>query len=412
MAFNWIPVASTLHDPAALGAALAGYAELLASAGGSPAAAEASGAAGAQVLWVQTGGVEKRVLELWRGGGRRVALLVAHPLHNSLPAALESLARIRGEGGAGRVFFLKSPDDRAGVGGLVHAVAAAEADARLSADVFGRVGESSDWLVASSTAPEVIERCIGCRVVPVPMDSLRGAFDAEPAVGSDAPEWRYWREATATGGVSAEVFAESVRVARAMRRVAHDHGLTALTVRCFDLLTSHRATGCLALAMLSDDGITAACEGDMTAMVGLRWMWHLTGRVAWMANPSFLDEDTGEVRLAHCTVPFTAVARHAFKTHFESGIGLGIDGEFEPGPVTVLRLGENLDCYRAAEGELLAPAHDPGLCRTQVRLRLAPGDVAEWLAAPLGNHVVLARGHVKGLFAQAFEWMEAVQGER
>jgi len=384
--WTWTGVASGLHEKGALEEALAGYRELLAGAGGRE-------GEGGGVFWVQTGGVENKVLEAWRAGGGGMALLLAHPRHNSLAAALEALARIRQEGGRGRVCFLRSPEDRATAEELGAAVRAAQATAALRRDVFGRLGESSDWLVASSTPPEVVEARFGCKAKAVPIAALTEAYRAEGDLEEDAPEWALWEGATRKEGVSREVFAESARMARALRKVVKDEGLSGLTVRCFDLLGSDRVTGCLALAMLADEGIAAGCEGDMASMVALRWMRHLTGQAGWMANPAELDPVSGVALLAHCTVPLGMVERYAFKTHFESGVGLGIDGVFGTGPVTLVRLGgETLGECRVAEGELAGNTHEEGLCRTQARLKLAPEVVRDWLARPLGNHVTMVRG--------------------
>ena len=38
-------------------------------------------------------------------------LLIAHPAHNSLAAALEILAQVQQEGGRGRTYLLRGPDD-------------------------------------------------------------------------------------------------------------------------------------------------------------------------------------------------------------------------------------------------------------------------------------------------------------
>ena len=175
-------------------------------------------------------------------------------------------------------------------------------------------------------------------------------------------------------------------------------------------VTGDGTTGCLALSRLADEGIAAGCEGDIPSAVMLRWVGHLTGKPAWMANPSDLDARTGEILLAHCTVPLALVGAHRLKTHFESGLGVGIDGTFAPGPVTLLRLGGvQLDRWWGAEGHLFEDRHAPDLCRTQVRVRIPSARAAELLEAPLGNHVVLVPGHVLALFREAFEWVGAAR---
>ena len=59
---------------------------------------------------VLTGGTEQQALDRIAGRGAHRAgqpvLLVAHPGHNSLPACLEILARVRRDGGEGEIVLL------------------------------------------------------------------------------------------------------------------------------------------------------------------------------------------------------------------------------------------------------------------------------------------------------------------
>ena len=59
----------------------------------------------------------------------------------------------------------------------------------------------------------------------------------------------------------------------------------------------------------------------------------------WMANPAQLDADRNSLWLAHCTVPRTLVESYRLRSHFESGLGVGIQGSLATGPVTLLRTG-------------------------------------------------------------------------
>ena len=106
--------------------------------------------------------------------------------------------------------------------------------------------------------------------------------------------------------------------------LAREHRLDALTVRCFDLVLDHKTTGCFALAQLLDDGVIAGCEGDVVSTVGMLWARELLGSTPWMANPAQLDPERNTLWLAHCTVPRSLVASYGLRSHFESGLGVGI----------------------------------------------------------------------------------------
>lgn len=407
MNFNYIPVASKLHDKHSLSAMLAGHEKALAGIGGKRIDGAVADGQGVAFHFVQTGGVENEVIRRYRSraqqGKAGPMLLIAHPAHNSLPAALEILAQVQQEGGAGRIYLLKGLGDTATLSDIERTALCVEANRKLSEDRLGLVGESSDWLVASSQRPAVVSARFGTKVVPLVVDELRAHIARDPAPAHGA-EFTVWDGATGAEGVTREGFARAVGVSRGLEELVKAYRLSAVTVRCFDLVTQDGTTGCLALSRLADKGITAGCEGDIPSVMMLRWLFHLTGKAGWMANPSDLDVRKGEVLLAHCTVPLGLVGEHRLKTHFESGLGIGIDGTFPAGPVTLLRLGgANLDRWWGAEGTLFESRHAEDLCRTQVRVRISPSAIGELLEAPLGNHLVLIPGHVKALFREAFE---------
>lgn len=411
MSFPYIPVASKLHDRREVSLLLEEIERGLREAGGRRMDGAVADGDRVAFHFIQTGGVEGEVIRRYRSRAQQgrpgPMLLIAHPLHNSLPAALEILAQIRQEGGTGRIYLLRGAGDAPVLADLAQTADCLEANARLASERLGRVGESSDWLVASSQRAEVVASRFGLKVVPLEIAELREAMAREPAP-EQGPEFEAWTRAASTDGVSREAFARAVAVYRGLRAMVERHRLSAVTVRCFDLLGPEGMTGCLALSRLADEGISAGCEGDIPSVILLRWLWHLTGRAGWMANPSDLDAAKGEILLAHCTVPLGLVESHRILTHFESGLGIGLDGTFRTGPVTLLRLGgAGLDRWWGAEGTLFESRHDGHLCRTQVRVRVPSAALAELLRDPLGNHVVLIKGHVKSRFREAFDWIGA-----
>jgi L-fucose isomerase-like protein len=118
----------------------------------------------------------------------------------------------------------------------------------------------------------------------------------------------------------------------------------------------------------------------------------LTGQVPFMANPSGIDVERGEAIFAHCTIAPCMTSGYAIRSHFESGIGVAIQGIVPEGPVTVLKVGgPALDRYFVSSGKLVENLDDPRRCRTQLRIELAE-DASYFLRAPLANHHVIVRG--------------------
>lgn len=130
----------------------------------------------------------------------------------------------------------------------------------------------------------------------------------------------------------------------------------------------------------------------------------LTGNSSFQANPASINPETGEILFAHCTIPFDMVRRYELDTHFESGIGVGIRGYVPKGPVTLCKLSGDLTRFFVTEGELIRNQAAPGLCRTQLAIRLnTPGDTEYFLTNPIGNHHDIATGHHASLMKALLE---------
>ncbi len=395
--FAWYAAVSPVHEAAALRGLLDAYAAPLRALGGErwdPAAGSAAPPGGPPGVFVGTGGTERLILERARFAPGAPALLDAHPGHNSLPAALEVLARLQQEGLRGRVHYLDGPADEEGLRALAGAVRDRGVRRGLREARIGLVGRPSDWLVASSPSPQVVREVWGPTVVPLPLDGLCEPADAAlTALGERIA--RGFRSGAAEPVEPSEAdLSAAGRVHAALRRMVDAGRIDAVSVRCFDLVARRRTTGCLALARLNEEGVIAGCEGDLVATVAMLWSHRLLGVLPWMANPSRVDRDRGVLALAHCTVPPSLVTSYRLRSHFESGLGVGIQGVFPAGPVTLLRIGgARMESLRALDAALVADTAHPDLCRTQVEVEVGRAALDELLERPLGNHVVLVAGH-------------------
>lgn len=362
------------------------------------------------VYVVATGGTEGAVLTLHAERQALVpgepVLLVAHPGNNSLPASLEVLARLHQDGAQGRIIYLRDPDDERGLAALEDALHDLRVRSALRAARIGMVGSPSDWLVASMPDPAVVTDVWGPEVVRIPLDSLNAAMDAAGAAEVSVAAASLEAGATESVEPSTDDLTAVARVDAGLRALVAEHGLSAVTVRCFDLVLERSTSGCFALSELIDAGVIAGCEGDIVSTVGMLWANMLTGEVPWMANPADLDEQGNSLLLAHCTVPRTLVDDYRLRSHFESGLGIGIQGTLPLGPVTLLRIGGSMmDALWLAEGAVVATGDAENLCRTQARIALSLGNVGDLLSAPLGNHIVMVYGHHADRLASWWETM-------
>ena len=377
---------------------IGGYVRSMEQMGGASGSDNDLGKSEPMFYLVATGGTEEEILRL-DAARQQVfpdtpVLLVAHPSANSLPAALEVLARLRQDGRRGRIFYLEGPDDSRGLKQIAEAAHDLGTFHALRSMRIGLIGDPSDWLVASSPDPAIVQKTWGPRVLPIEMAELTNALESisphriDPAVDSLAVDAEEVLEPTRA------VQRDVVRVHLALNELVERHELDALSIRCFDLVLNQRTTGCLALARLNDEHVIAGCEGDLVSTVGMLWAHELLSEVPWMANPARLDTDRNTLWLAHCTVPLSLVTGYSLRSHFESGLGVAIQGRLPKQPATLLRIGGNtMNELWLAEGEITQTGDSEDLCRTQVEIQLTHGHVGDLLRSPLGNHLVMVRGH-------------------
>ncbi len=386
--FGYLTVASGLHDPGTVDRVTGDVRASLAGLGGKPMTAPEDGPGSPMVILVATGGTEAEILDLVR---RRQAVapyepvvLVAHPLHNSLPAALEAMARVNADGQRGRIVQVDHGEPRP----VATAVADVAAIHRLHRTRLGLVGAPSPWLVASVPDAALLRARWGVELVPIDIAATIDDYRHADADRARAVAVRFAGRAEPSAELVGAASLHPVLVDAISRA-----GVDAVAVRCFDYLDALTTSGCVALAELNDRGLVAGCEGDVASTVAMILVRALLDQPSWMANPAAIDEERDRVLLAHCTVAPSLVEDVELHTHFESGLGVGLRGRFAPGWVTLLRLGgPALDRFWVSEAEVEQSGYADDICRTQVTVHLDGVPAASLLEAPLGNHLLLFHG--------------------
>ena len=319
------------------------------------------------MIYVRTGGTEgifRRLLPQLQAKSGRPFYLLTSGKSNSLAASMEILSYLRQHNIRGEIIH-GSADYIAKRIRLLTSVEAARR--QLDGVRLGIVGRPSDWLIASHADKDAVKERLGIELTDIPMQELLDAIGTE-------------------GG----------NIYGALKSIVARHRLQGFTLRCFDLLTTVKNTGCLALAQLNAEGYVAGCEGDVPAMLSMMIVRALTGVSGFQANPANVDPDRGELLMAHCTIPLDMVERYELDTHFESGIGVGVRGYMKEGAVTVFKVSGDLSRRFVAEGELVENQSKPDLCRTQQLIRLADkSQAAYFLTDPIGNHHIVVPGHLK-----------------
>ena len=363
------------------------------------------GSSALSLIYVRTGGTEgvfSQLLPQLQRQSREPFYLLTSGKSNSLAASMEILSFLRQKGLKGEILH-GSPEY------IRHRIAliakVGEARRQLRGARLGIVGQPSDWLISSIVDGDRVRERFGIELVPVPMGDLLLEFHALKSVDVQDEVEKFAAHVAPLNAVDAPAIQKSLgdatRLYIALKKIAETNGLQGLTIRCFDLLTAVHNTGCIALARLNSEGYVAGCEGDVPAMLSMMIARSLLGVSGFQANPAHINPQTGEMLFAHCTIPFNMTHRYELDTHFESGIGVGVRGYVNAGPVTIFKASGLLDRYFAAEGNLEACQAGGDLCRTQEVIRLAAAaDTGYFLTNPIGNHHIILPGHVKELLGE------------
>lgn len=315
--------------------------------------------------------------------------LLATKLHNSLPASLEILSFLNNNNIDGRILHNQPKELVAEIKELAEFKKTRQ---KIAEAKIGVVGEPSDWLIGSEVDYEAAAEHWGTEIVDLELEQV---YQELENVDQDEAE-----EVAADFLEAAEEILESseadlikaAQIYLALKEVVKREELDALTIRCFDIVQKLNTTGCLALALLNNEGLVAGCEGDVPAAFTMFLAYKLTGVMPFMANPASIDKENNEILFAHCTVATDISEEYIIRSHFETGIGVGIQGKLKKGPVTVFKIGgSGLDQYFVGEGEILENLDTPNACRTQLKISL-PQSADYFLNDSIGNHHLIIAG--------------------
>lgn len=326
-----------------------------------------------QVVAVLSGGTEALFVDLVREKQidlKRPVYLMVSGFSNSLPAALEILSFIRQRNGIAKIMqhekdiiFPDVSETDSLTRTPLEKVLKNEKKMRL-----GVVGKSQEWLIASQVDPKEVLNKMNCELVEIPFEEMSSLGEVDP--GMKGAEAIYERE----------------------KEIIAKYKLDGITVRCFDLFTTVKNTGCIAVSKLNDEGIPAGCEGDIPVLLTMMACKKLTGEPGFMGSPARVQSD-GQILLAKCTIALSMTKKHEFTTHFESGIGVAIHGEVEPGDYTLVKLSPDMKRLLAVNVKVTRCQYEKNMCRTQIWLQSTPIVSQYLLTSPLSDHHVLIKGH-------------------
>ena len=343
------------------------------------------------VALIGSGGTENLFLKRLDGLSEPIVILSTSK-NNSLPACLEIKTYLENKN---KLCFLLSGEESHIASMLKHIATIISAYRGLKDNNLGVIGGASSWLIASPIEPKLIYQNYKINVVKIKMNELYDLIDETEKEMLDQKDIPHSNELI-NKYKDKEIIHQALVIYVALKKLVRKYELKGLTIRCFDLLKKYNNTACLALALLNEEGITAGCEGDIFSLLTMHIVHALTGRSAFMANPSKFNYEDHSLLLAHCTVPLNMTSSYTLDTHFESGLGLGVRGEMPEGKITICKIApdytlENCVCLPAS---IKDNPHLEGYCRTQITVSLDEEGLLELLKASFGNHLIVSYGEV------------------
>ncbi|MGQ4891612.1 MAG: hypothetical protein ACP6IP_03885 [Candidatus Njordarchaeia archaeon] len=331
---------------------------------------------------VLTGGTEHLILKL--SEANKPVILLTTMFFNSFPAAIEAVSKLKSVGYGVAIFNIDGEENIEKFRKFIIALKSIVGKKILM------IGDPSPWLVYSTPNIEKLKGKFGITVDKITIEQL---IERYGKLGP-AQEVLAEKNARMTEEVGINDFEKVGKIHSAIENLLKEKTADAFTIKCFDLLEPLGTTPCLSLSIFNDKGVIAGCEGDVPATVAMLIAKAFSGKPAFMANILKVEEDV--ITLAHCTIPRKLTESYTLRTHFESGIGIGVEGKIRSGErVTVLRVSPMYDEIRVGEGTILdGDPFSNDLCRTQVKIRLDK-EAVNLLKDPMGNHQIIAFGEIK-----------------
>jgi L-fucose isomerase-like protein len=345
------------------------------------------------LIFIKSGGVEGNFKQIFKQV-KGPYLLLSNGLHNSFAASLEIASFLKQKGKKVEIIHGSSEYIARRIKELRKIL---QVKNKLFSIKLGVIGKPSDWLIASEVDYNKIKETLGISLIDIGMDELVKEIDRDH--NFNHPKLNDIKDR----GFDSKSIDGALKIYNGFKAIVNKYKLDGITVRCFDLLEIYKNTGCLGLAFLNDEGIMGGCEGDIPALISMVILHYLTDEPVFMANPSSIDIDQKEIILAHCTLPLNMPDEFYLKTHFESGLGVGIQGAIGEGEATIFKLSGDGKKYFVSGGGIIENLNKESLCRTQIRMKVDE-DIKYFLQNSLGNHHLICKGDYSEIVREFFKW--------
>lgn len=130
---------------------------------------------------------------------------------------------------------------------------------------------------------------------------------------------------------------ESMKYYAAMRSLADEYALEALSVKCY---TTYMGKVCLGYSILAEEGIVGSCEGDVTNALTMKLLYELSEKPINNTDLLYIDDDANTILFAHCGSSGFSIAEGDVELAPCRLIETGVCSRFlvKPGTVTAVNI--------------------------------------------------------------------------
>lgn len=188
-----------------------------------------------------------------------------------------------------------------------------------------------------------------------------------------------------------------------LKNIITKENVKALSIPCGPpekILELGRATPCLPLAMIQDEGIIINCQSDLNSLFTMVLLNFCSNRPSFMGNTEVIDPKRGVVKLKHCACPLRMDGygsdKHRYTLRDHHGRKIGVVGyvSLRKGQmVTLAKIEEDMGFMHMTRGTILNTYEDV-VCRNNIEILI---ENSNFLMNRFEGHFTLVYGN----FSQA-----------
>jgi len=266
---------------------------------------------------------------------------------------------------------------------------------RLKGTRVALIGFPPDWYSRwhHLPDPELVRHKLGVEIAPVEAREFLAEVSMIQEARAEAVAREWMGNAQEVVEPSLAEVKEAAKMFIALDQILKQRRAQAVALNCLEPIFSLRP--CLPLSWLRDNGVPAACEADVSALLTMLILGYIADKPAFMGNIVRADPENNLVMISHCIVPskmagLAQPAKPYRLRNYHGRYGVTAYVNLDRGQeVTIARVARGLEKILALRGKIV-DCRDTVSCRTTITVEIS--DAREFIRKALGNHHVMVYG--------------------